>query len=401
MRRRSLYILAVVTVLLIAVCASVLAAVHVRGYVRKDGTYVQPHYRSNPDGNFNNNWSTKGNTNPYTGKGGTKVAPPTTYRYSSSPAPVYQAPSYTPPSAPAPTYTPQAYQSNVSPPLAVNAAATTESAYEPVDTGSAATDLGWYNVVRVVDGDTIEVDGSVKVRLIGIDTPETVHPSKPVERMGKEASAATTRLALGQRVKIHTDVQERDKYGRLLGYVYLPDGSMLNSELVRRGYAKASTYPPNVKYQSLFLDMEREARAAKRGLWAPVETAPVVTQYKAPRISPVISSALVHITRTGAKFHSAGCRYLARSDIPIALSDAKARGYTACSVCGGGAGTTKTYEAPVVRTSTTVGDIVHITRTGSKYHAAGCRYLSRSDIPISRSAAIRQGCTPCSICGGG
>jgi len=127
-------------------------------------------------------------------------------------------------------------------------------------------------VVRVIDGDTIEVsiDGEIyKVRYIGIDTPETVHPEKPVEWMGPEASAANKELVGGKTVYLEKDVSETDKYGRLLRYVFLADGTFVNAELVRLGYAQVSTYPPDVKYQDLFLEMQREAREAERGLWGP------------------------------------------------------------------------------------------------------------------------------------
>jgi micrococcal nuclease len=123
-------------------------------------------------------------------------------------------------------------------------------------------------VTRVVDGDTIVVEGVGKVRLIGVDTPETVHPRKPVKVMGREAAAATKRLGLGKTVRLETDVQTHDRYGRFLAYVWLPDGTMLNAELVRLGYARVSTYPPNVKYQDRFVALERDAREAERGLWS-------------------------------------------------------------------------------------------------------------------------------------
>jgi len=129
-------------------------------------------------------------------------------------------------------------------------------------------------VIRVIDGDTIEVSINgvrEKVRYIGIDAPETVHPSKPVEWMGKEASEANRRLVEGKTVYLEKDISERDKYGRLLRYVWL--GSLLvNAELVRLGYAKVSTYPPDVKYSDYFLKMQQEARAARRGLWGPTPT---------------------------------------------------------------------------------------------------------------------------------
>ncbi|MDP8904850.1 MAG: thermonuclease family protein [Chloroflexota bacterium] len=128
-------------------------------------------------------------------------------------------------------------------------------------------------VVRVVDGDTIRVqlDGvEYRVRYIGIDTPETVHPSRPVEWMGREASAANRQLVDGRTVILEKDVSESDRYGRLLRYVWLRDGAgwlMVNAELVARGFAQVSTYPPDVKYTDLFLDLQRAARDGGLGLW--------------------------------------------------------------------------------------------------------------------------------------
>jgi micrococcal nuclease len=126
-----------------------------------------------------------------------------------------------------------------------------------------------------VDGDTIDVlvgGRVVRVRYIGIDTPETVRPGTPVEWMGPEASAANGDLVAGKRVVLERDVSETDRYGRLLRYAWLPptDGRwrLVNLILVRRGFAAVSTYPPDVKYtDALFLPAQRAARAADRGLW--------------------------------------------------------------------------------------------------------------------------------------
>ena len=129
-------------------------------------------------------------------------------------------------------------------------------------------------VVRVIDGDTIEVNiagTSYNVRYIGIDTPETKHPQKPVEWMGEEAAAKNEELVSGKVVGLEKDVSETDKYGRLLRYVWVGD-LMVNAELVRLGFAKVSTYPPDVRYQDLFLEMQQEAREAERGLWGPAPT---------------------------------------------------------------------------------------------------------------------------------
>lgn len=136
----------------------------------------------------------------------------------------------------------------------------------------APTPLIPATVSRVVDGDTVELtmpDGrSEKLRLIGIDTPETVHPTKGVEQGGKEASDYTKARLTGQAVLIELDVEERDRYGRLLGYIYLSDGSMFNAILADEGLAQTATYPPNVRYVDLFTALQTGARQGQVGLWA-------------------------------------------------------------------------------------------------------------------------------------
>jgi len=124
-------------------------------------------------------------------------------------------------------------------------------------------------VTRIVDGDTIYVDlgGRVeKVRYIGMDTPETHHPTRGEEPGGREATAVNRRLVEGQTVRLELDVRQRDRYGRLLAYVYVGE-TMVNAELVRLGYAQVMTVPPNVRHARLFLELQREAREAGRGLW--------------------------------------------------------------------------------------------------------------------------------------
>ena len=124
-------------------------------------------------------------------------------------------------------------------------------------------------VVRVVDGDTIHVRIGArveKVRYIGVNTPEVHHPTKGEEPGGREAAEVNRRLVEGQAVRLELDMQERDRYGRLLAYVWIGD-LMINAELVRLGYAQVMTIPPNVRYQEVFLKLQREAREAGRGLW--------------------------------------------------------------------------------------------------------------------------------------
>jgi len=105
-----------------------------------------------------------------------------------------------------------------------------------------------------------------KVRYIGVNTPEVHHPTKGEEPGGREAAEVNRRLVEGQAVRLELDTQERDRYGRLLAYVWIGD-LMINAELVRLGYAQVMTIPPNVRYQEVFLKLQREAREAGRGLW--------------------------------------------------------------------------------------------------------------------------------------
>lgn len=141
--------------------------------------------------------------------------------------------------------------------------------------GAAAGDKLAANatVERVVDGDTIvaDVGGSrERVRLIGIDTPESVKPNSPVECYGKEASAHTKELLPeGTRIRLVLDVEERDRYGRLLAYVYrASDGEFVNLALAADGYAGLLTYPPNVAHVEDFRAAVRSAREQNLGLWS-------------------------------------------------------------------------------------------------------------------------------------
>lgn len=129
-------------------------------------------------------------------------------------------------------------------------------------------------VTRVIDGDTIEVEidkRNFKVRYVGIDTPETVDLRRPVACFGKEASLENKQLVEGKMVYLEKDISETDKYDRLLRYIYLPQdsGSLLfiNDYLVRQGFAKVVTFPPDVKYSQQFIEAESEARENNRGLW--------------------------------------------------------------------------------------------------------------------------------------
>lgn len=128
-------------------------------------------------------------------------------------------------------------------------------------------------IVRVIDGDTVvvQINGiAEKVRLIGLDTPEIVDPRKPAECFGKEASDEAKRILNGKHVLLETDPSQdaRDKYGRRLAYVFLPDGANFNEMMIKSGYGYEYTYNLPYKYRTEFKRAEKNARENKRGLWA-------------------------------------------------------------------------------------------------------------------------------------
>lgn len=135
-------------------------------------------------------------------------------------------------------------------------------------------------VKRVVDGDTLVLETGERVRLIGIDTPELHESNKlyrdagrtgqdvrTIQKLGQKAYEFTRSLVEGKRVSLEFDVEKYDRYERLLAYVYLKDGTFVNAEIVKQGYANLMTFPPNVKYVDLFQQLYQEARENRRGLW--------------------------------------------------------------------------------------------------------------------------------------
>jgi micrococcal nuclease len=127
-------------------------------------------------------------------------------------------------------------------------------------------------VRRAVDGDTLVLGNGERVRIIGVYTPKTKHPTKPVQYFGNEASAFTKRMVEGKRVRLKFDqanahLGHKDRYQRTLAYVFLEDGTLLNTEIVRQGYRHAYTRFPFARMKD-FRQYEREAREAEKGLWA-------------------------------------------------------------------------------------------------------------------------------------
>ena len=185
-------------------------------------------------------------------------------------------------------------------------------------------------VTRIIDGDTVEIQYNGKrmsVVLIGVDTPETVHPEKPVEAFGKEATAFTRNLLLGESVYPRFENDRTDRYGRLLAYLYrAPDGLFVNLEIIRQGYGKVYTTVP-FAHKTLFQHYEKHAQNAGRGLWGTSSDGQQGFQSE-----EVPRTKTVYITRTGKKYHRGNCRYLRYSKISISLESAKQR-YSPCSVC--------------------------------------------------------------------
>lgn len=129
------------------------------------------------------------------------------------------------------------------------------------------------HVTKVIDGDTIEIESGEHVRYIGVDTPETVHPKKSIQCFGKEASNKNKALVEGKEVYLEKDISDKDRYGRLLRYIYLPNPDapeeviFVDEYLIEQGYGTVITYPPDVKYHKQLLAAQKTAQEEKRGLW--------------------------------------------------------------------------------------------------------------------------------------
>ena len=165
---------------------------------------------------------------------------------------------------------------------------TPEPTFGPIGRTTEAT------VVRITDGDTIVVaygGKEYKVRYIGMDSPETVDPSSPIQWMGPQATAANAALVAGKTVFLEKDLSEVDRFDRLLRYVWLANGTawtLVNLELVRQGVASAKSYPPDTKYDALYLVAEGEAHRSALGLWGATPAPPTPAPTPEPVIVPFV-----------------------------------------------------------------------------------------------------------------
>jgi micrococcal nuclease len=206
-----------------------------------------------------------------------------------------------------------------------------------------------HKVTRIVDGDTLVLSEIGIVRLIGVDTPETDDQRGSVREFGKQSKEFLSFLTLNTAVRIEYDQTRKDRYGRTLAYLYLPDGRFVNREIIRNGYGHAYVKYP-FKFMADFQAAGQQAKKAGVGLWAvrlgpediltAPSTAPAPGVMSAAGPVPARSATAsrsngqvtVYVTKTGEKYHKDGCRSLSRSQIAMTLKEASAR-YEPCSVC--------------------------------------------------------------------
>jgi micrococcal nuclease len=185
-------------------------------------------------------------------------------------------------------------------------------------------------VISVTDGDTIKVrigNEIQTVRIIGYDSPE------PTQPFGDKASLYLKTLLEGREVILESDVQATDKYGRRLYHVWLPQ-VLVGELLLLSGLGQIMTIPPNVRHLDYYQRVQTQARSIGLGIWAvPFPTGKATQERATQGRATQEGSDIVYITRTGSKFHRAGCQYLRYSAIPITRSEAIARVYAPCKVC--------------------------------------------------------------------
>ena len=225
---------------------------------------------------------------------------------------------------------------------------------QPESEAKAPVGLIKTTVTRVVDGDTIHarVNGKDEaIRLIGVDTPETVKPNTPVQPYGTEASSYTKAQLTGKTVWLEKDVQERDKYGRLLTYVWTEQptqisdseirSKMFNARLMLDGYARLDTIPPDVKCADYFTQYQTEAREANKGLWglSVTPTAPTTPKPSNLQDNKTISSNRKYVGNSNShKFHYADCQWAEKISPSHIVNfnsrqDATNACYVPCKVC--------------------------------------------------------------------
>lgn len=256
-------------------------------------------------------------------------------------------------------------------------------------------------VTKHVDGDTVHVtteDGEeLKIRMIGVDTPETVHPSKPVEFYGKEASDFTKEELFEETVYLEKDVSDNDKYDRALRYIWLeiPEEKDLNNKdvikdklfnamLVAKGYANSSTYQPDVKYQELFTELERESRESNIGLWDVAKLEEFERQKEEAK-----KQEQARLEQERKEEQERQKQQVKKEEASKPQQNTSSSGSQSASAPAQPKKETATPAEPNVQT-------VLVTPTGSKYHREACGRGNYSEATLE--SAKSRGLTPCKKC---
>jgi micrococcal nuclease len=256
----------------------------------------------------------------------------------------------------------------------------------------------YYSVQRVVDGDTVVLETIGTVRLIGVDTPETVDPRKPVQAFGVEASRFLHTLLDGKRVRLEYDSDRTDKYRRTLAYLYLPDGTFVNREIIAQGYGHAYLNYP-FRFMEQFRAAEREAREAGKGLWGDAAAAQ-------PAATPA-NPARVWVNTSSHVYHCPGTRYFGNTARGAYMSEADARAAGNRPAYGNACGSVSTdLKAPAVVGASPSGErTVRQSESGTRvwvntsshvYHCPGTRYYgnTKAGAYTSQQAALDAGNRP-------
>jgi micrococcal nuclease len=177
--------------------------------------------------------------------------------------------------------------------------------------------------MRVIDGDTLVLAGGMKVRVLGIDAPEMGHNGLPAEFLAHKAKAVLSEITLNRKVNLEYDRLRYDHYGRLLAYLFLPDHTLVNAELVRRGLARVYFVAPNGRYQELLLTAQQQAIAANRGIW------PQLLQQDEPYYLGNRRSLRLHRPRCPKAARMAPANRVRFTS----LKDAYLEGYSPCRSC--------------------------------------------------------------------
>ncbi len=192
-------------------------------------------------------------------------------------------------------------------------------------------------VKDVIDGDTVilEIEGKTeKVRLFGIDTPETKYPDKPSEHYGQMASLFSRNLLMGEEVWVEEEAKgpKRDRYNRRVLYLYrAPDGLFANLEIIRQGYGATYRGGP-FQYADLFKHYENRARTLEKGMWGKTPAKATVSNAGMKK-HKTLGTGSVYRTKTGEKYHREGCSSLSKSKSALSVSQAKSKGLGPCSRC--------------------------------------------------------------------